>query len=214
MLQVMSFDIAGTLVDLYYFNYVWEDAIPRLYARKWNISFDEAKEYVLEEYNRIGRNDIRWYVAEYWFDHFNLDEDPLEIFSLHTDKLRFYPEVISILEKLSQRYTLITASSVPRNIQNTILGQLPGYFKHTFSSISDRHEITKTTAFYRTICQVLRIKAKEIMHVGDDWYCDFLIPKMVGLNSVFLDRQGNHKGRFSILDLHELDNQLNDLVSF
>jgi putative hydrolase of the HAD superfamily len=213
MPQVVSFDIAGTLIDFYYFNYVWEDAIPRLYARKWGVPFDEAKEYVVEAYRRIGRNDIRWYVPEYWFDRFKLDEDPLEIFSLHTNKLRIYPEVVPVLQRLSQRYVLITASSVPRNIQDTILGHLPQCFKHTFSSISDRQEMTKTRAFYLMICHVLRVEAKEILHVGDDWFCDFLTPKSVGIDSVFIDRRGKYEGRSSIRDLRELQNRLDDLVS-
>lgn len=85
MLKVVSFDVSGTLIDFYYAEYVWNDAVPQLYARKKGISFGEAKDYVLREYDRIGSNDIRWYLPEYWFRHFNLDENPIEVFRAHTD---------------------------------------------------------------------------------------------------------------------------------
>lgn len=86
-----------------------------MYARKKGTNYKEAKDYVLREYDRIGSNDIRWYLPEYWFNHFNLDENPIEVFRSHTDKVRFYPEVPSVLKDLSQKYNLIIASGTPRN---------------------------------------------------------------------------------------------------
>ena len=145
MLKVVSLDIAGTLIDYYYFDYVWEEIIPQLYAKKRSLSLDVAKDYVLREYDQIGRNDIRWYLPKYWFQRFNLDEDPLEVFRLHTDKIRVYSDTPSILEKLSQNYDLVTASGIPRKIQITIIETLGINFKHLFSSITDLQEVKKTT---------------------------------------------------------------------
>ena len=60
-MKVVSFDVVGTLVDSYYEDYVWKEAVPRLYSRKRGVGLEEAKDYVLREYDRIGKNDIRWY---------------------------------------------------------------------------------------------------------------------------------------------------------
>ncbi|MDI6846634.1 MAG: HAD hydrolase-like protein, partial [Candidatus Bathyarchaeia archaeon] len=140
MLKVVSLDVGGTLIDFYYADYVWNVAIPQLYARKKDISFEEAKDYVLREYDRIGSNDIRWYLPEYWFKHFNLDEDPIEVFKSHIDKVRFYPEVPSVLKNLSQKYDLIIVSGTPRNVIEIVIQKIKHYFKHIFSSVSDRRE--------------------------------------------------------------------------
>ena len=116
MLKVVSFDVVGTLVDFGYEDYVWKEAIPQLYAGKRGVNFEEAKDYVLKEYDRIGRNDIRWYLPEHWFKHFDLGEDPIEVFESHVDKVRFYPEVPSVLRNLSQEYDLIIISGATRNV--------------------------------------------------------------------------------------------------
>lgn len=94
-------------MDFGYEDYVLKEVIPQFYARKRGVNIEEAKDYVLKEYDRIGKNDIRWYLPEHRFEHFNLDEDPIEVFRSHVEKVRFYPEVPSVLRNLSQKYCLV-----------------------------------------------------------------------------------------------------------
>ena len=211
MLKVVSFDVSGTLMDFYYAEYVWNDAIPQLYARKKGISFGEAKDYVLREYDRIGSNDIRWYLPEYWFRHFNLEENPIEVFRAHTDKVRFYLEVQSVLKDLSQKYNLIIASGTPRNFIEIEIEKFRHYFTHIFSPISDRQEVKKTPQFYEMICKALGIEPPAMVHVGDEWYSDFIAPRRIGVKSFFLDRTGEKSGKFVIRNLGELEDRLVNL---
>ncbi len=83
MSLIISFEVGGTLIDYSYFNHVWERVIPQLYSKDTSLPFKIAKEDVLKEYDRIGTNDIRWYLPEYWFQRFNLDGDPSEVFKLY-----------------------------------------------------------------------------------------------------------------------------------
>jgi len=211
MLKVVSLDVSGTLIDFNYVEHVWNEAIPQLYARKKGISFEEAKDYVLREYDRIGSNDIRWYLPEYWFNHFNLDENPIEVFRSHTDKLRFYPEVPSVLRDLSQKYNLIIASGTPGNFIEIEIKKFRHYFTHIFSPISDRQEVKKTPQFYKMICKVLGIEPLAIVHVGDEWYSDFIAPRRIGVKSFFLDRTGEKSGKFVIRNLGKLEDRLANL---
>lgn len=211
VLKIVSFDVSRTLIDFHYVEHVWNDAIPQLYARKKGVSFEEAKDYVLSEYDRIGSNDIRWYLPEYWFKHFNLDENPIEVFRSHTDKLRFYPEVPSVLEDLSQKYDLIIASGTPRNFIEIEIEKFRHYFTCIFSPISDRQEVKKTPQFYKMICKVLEIEPPAMVHVGDEWYSDFIAPKRTGVKSFFLDRTGEKSGKFVIKNLDELEDRLTNL---
>jgi HAD superfamily hydrolase (TIGR01549 family) len=210
-LRLVSFDMGDTLIDFYYEDYVWNEAIPQLYARKRGISFDEAKGYVLREYDRIGSNDIRWYLPEYWFKHFNLDEDPIEVFRSHTDKVKFYPEVPLVLKNLSRKYDLIIFSITIRDIIEIVIEKFRHYFKHVFSSVSDRQEVKKTPQFYEMISKVLGIEPTVIVHVGDEWYSDFIAPRTIGVKSFFLDRTGEKSGKFVIKDLRELEDRLTSL---
>jgi len=206
MIKVVSLDVGGTLIDDHYGNYVWNVEIPQLYASKRGINFEEARDYVLREYNRIGSNDIRWFLPEYWFKHFNLDGDPLEIFRNHIDKVRFYPEVSAVLVTLSQKYELIIASGGLTTIIELIVKQFRHYFKHIFASL-ERQE-RKTPQFYERICKILRIDQETISHVGDDWESDFIAPRSIGIKSFYLDRTGTKSGKFILKDLRELKDRL------
>jgi len=211
VLKVVSLDVGGTLIDFYYADYVWNEAIPRLYAEKRGISFEAAKDYVLREYDRVGSNDIRWYIPGYWFKHFNLDENPTEVFRSHTDKVRFYPEVPLVLRNLSQEYDLIIVSGTSKDIIEIVIEKVRHYFKHIFSSVSDCREVRKTPQFYEMICKFLGVTTQAMVHVGDEWYSDFIAPRRIGIKSFYLDRTGEKSGKFMIKDLRELGGRLTNL---
>ncbi|MFQ5978873.1 MAG: HAD family hydrolase [Candidatus Heimdallarchaeota archaeon] len=210
MLKFVSFDVGGTLMDYTYLNYVWNEIIPQLYALKKGLGFEKAKEYVLTEYNRIGSKDIRWYLPEYWFLHFNLDKEPLEVFRSHVDKINFYPEVPSVLESMVERHDLIIASVTPKNITEVIFEGFRHFFKHIFSPVSDFQEVKKTERFYEMICRVLKIEPSAVVHVGDDWDSDYIAPRKAGLRSFFLDRTEERTGKFVIKSLTELEDRFSN----
>jgi len=210
MLKAVSFDIVGTLVDFYYEDYVWKEAIPQLLARKRGIAFQEAKNYVLREYDSMSIKSIRWYLPEYWFKRFNLEEDPMEVFRSHSDKVKFYPEVPSVLENLSKKYDLIVTSGTTRNIAEIMIERFRHCFKHVYSSVSDRREVKKTPQFYEMICKTLEIEPCAMAHVGDEWFSDFISPRRIGIKSLYLDRSGRKRGKFVMKDLSDLESLLED----
>jgi putative hydrolase of the HAD superfamily len=208
VLKVVSFDVVGTLLDSSFEDHVWNAMIPQLFAEKRGISFKEAKEYILREYNHIGNTDIRWYLPSYWLKRFDLNEDAIRLFSSHTNKVKFYPEILSVLKKLSQKYDLIIVSGTTRDIIEIMIEKVRHYFKHIFSPISDRYEVKKTPQMYEMICKVLETEPDAMVHVGDDWYSDFISPSKIGITSFYLDRTGKKSGEFVIRDLNELNDRL------
>ena len=50
MKKVVSFDLDGTLVDAGYGDVVWNRGIPEEYAKKYCISFEEAKVLIRKQY--------------------------------------------------------------------------------------------------------------------------------------------------------------------
>jgi putative hydrolase of the HAD superfamily len=202
--EIISLDLAGTLIDFRYFDYVWNEAIPQLYAHQKEWAVQQAKQWVLQEYAKIGTHDLRWYLPEYWFDRFQLQEDPLQIFRKHIDKVHVYPDVSPVLHQLSQQYPLIISSGVPRNIQTIILDRLPPLFTNRFSSTSDLHEPKKSARFYQNICAKMAVTPANMVHCGDDWHTDVVVPQTVGIACYLLDRTGQKQGSQAITSLHEL----------
>ena len=202
--EVISLDAAGTIVNGHYFDFVFLEVVPQLYAQKRNLNLESAKSLVHKEYDKMSKDDIRWYLPEYWFEKFHLGMKPMDVFREHKDQAKIYPEVPSVLEILSEKYSLIVASGLPKNLLEIAIEDVRAYFEYVFSPITDLGEIAKSTGFYEMICKTLRIKPENMLHVGDNWNNDFVNPREFGIMSLFLDRTGKRKGKYIMNSLEEI----------
>ena len=190
--KIISFDVEGTLVSHDFSETLWHEAIPLVYARKYNIDLVQAQKLTTDEFEKFGYHRMEWYDVGYWFRRFQLG-DPDQVIRSCRDKIFYYPEVISVLSSIATRYELVVASTVPLYLLSYLLGDIESYFTHVFSSISQYSQL-KTAYFYRQICQVLDIEPTHIVHVGDNWNNDYLNPREVGMNAFYLDREGGRGG--------------------
>jgi putative hydrolase of the HAD superfamily len=210
MPKIISFDMDGTLVDAEFTDWVWGHGIPTLYAEKAGLSFEEAKAFVMKEYLKVGDGAIEWYDIKYWFQFFQLEESWKGIMERYTDKIKVYPDVNHILEGLRGRFPLVLTSNAGREFINIEMGAtgLGRYFYRIFSATTDFGEVKKTAGFYERICQILETKPQEIVHVGDHYEFDYLVPRSLGIHAFYLDRLGEKNGEFVLRDLRELDERL------
>ncbi len=208
MARVLSFDADGTLVTRDFVDLFWEEGVPALYASKNGISFEEAKEYVMKKYAEIGEEDIRWYLPKYWFDVLRLEENPGDLIKKYEGHLKLYPEVIDVLEELGEDYELVVSSNAARDFLDIEVEKIKHYFSHIFSSTSDFGEVRKTPDFYSKLCEILKVKPSEIVHVGDHWNFDFVVPRKLGIEAFYLDRDREGQGSFVLKDLRDLKHKL------
>lgn len=201
-LKIISFDVEGTLITHRFSEIVWEEAIPKLYSEKEGISIDEAISCVMEEYNKIGEERMEWYDIKYWFDYFGLN-DYEKLLNRHKNEISCYPEVQQTLQELSENYRLIVNSNSPREFLELETEKFKRFFHHIFSAPSDFRQV-KTIDFYRTICDVLKIKPEEMAHVGDHWVYDFVAPREIGIHAFYLDRKLEKQNEHIINNLKEL----------
>ena len=136
--------------------------------------------------------------ARDWFDHFHLDQDPMEVFSSHVDKMKFFPEVPLVLKSLKSKYDLIIASGIPTNLVELMMRDFRTCFKRIFSPVTDLQQVSKTAEFYKHVCNAMGVKPSATIHVGDDVIHDFEIPRTVGIQSFLLDRTGEKTGEYVI----------------
>jgi putative hydrolase of the HAD superfamily len=68
--------------------------------------------------------------------------------------------------------------------------------------------VKKTKGFYQRICQILGTRPQEIVHVGDHYEFDYVVPRSLGIHAFYLDRSGEQKGEFIIPDLRDLEKRL------
>jgi len=210
MPTIISFDMDGTLVDAEFTDWVWGHGIPTLYAKKAGLSFEAAKDFVVKEYLKVGEGAMEWYDIKYWFQLFQLEESWEVLMERYTDKIKIYPDVHPLLERLRDRHRMVLTSNAGREfigmeMEATSLGQ---YFDRIFSATSDFGEVKKTAAFYQRICQILEARPQEIVHVGDHYEFDYLVPRSLGIQAFYLDRSGRGGGDFTLSDLRDLEKRL------
>ena len=210
MLKIISFDMDGTLVDPGFTDWVWSHGIPTLYAEKVGVPFEEAKAFVVNEYMKVGEGAVEWYDIKYWFRLFQLDEGWKVLMKRYADKINIYPDIRHILKRLKDDFLLVLTSNAGREfiemeMETTGLGR---YFDRIFSATSDFSEVKKTKGFYQRICQILGTRPQEIVHVGDHYEFDYVVPRSLGIQAFYLNRSGAQEGEFILSNLRDLEKRL------
>ncbi len=200
-IKVISFDADGTLATTEFSAAVWHDAIPRLYARRNGMNFDQAREYVLSQYETVGEHRAEWYDMVYWFQRFGLDDHRAVLQGLKHE-VAYYPDVEQVLSSLSQRYKLIIVSNSTREYLDFLLPRIEGYFSHIFSPPSDYQEIKSGPVFLR-ICQEIGVGTEEMVHIGDHPHFDLTAPREAGIRAFLLDRDKKSQTDDTLADLNE-----------
>jgi len=209
-IRVLSFDLEGTLVDNNFSRLVWEEGLPALYAEEKGMSLEAALKRVMEEYDKIGPERIEWYDLRYWFRRFELRADWRSLLGRFKDSVGTYPEVRSVLDRLSRDYELIIISNSSREFLVLQMEKLKPYFAQVFSAPTDYGEV-KSPELYIRICSELGVKPQEMVHVGDHRRFDFTAPMEAGITAFFLDRSRKEKGNNVIHDLEEFELKLSEL---
>jgi HAD superfamily hydrolase (TIGR01549 family) len=210
MIRIISFDMDGTLVAPEFTDWVWGHGIPKLYGEKAGLPFDEAKAFVVNEYLKVGEGAIEWYDIKYWLRLFQLEVSWKNLMKRYLDKISVYPDVDRILERFKNRFLLVITSNAGREfidieMEATGLGR---YFNRIFSATSDFGEVKKTIGFYHRICQILGSNPEEIVHIGDHYEFDYLVPRALGIQAFYLDRSGKQRGDFVISNLRDFEKRL------
>lgn len=204
--RLVSFDLDSTLVDPTYTAFVWEIGIPQLYAKKHRVSLSKATSRVISEYQRVGDGSLEWYDIAYWFEYFELPGTWKDLMEEHRDKIKLFPEVKGVVEDLAQSFHLIVISNAAREFVELELKEtgIATYFIRTFSTTSDFGQVKKTPECFEAILKEMGVTPSQAIHVGDHYEFDYSIPRRLGINAYFLDRDGKKEGgRFTVRDLRD-----------
>ena len=210
-IEVVSFDLDGTLLDTSFVDSVWLEEIPRLYSVEKGVSVEDARKVVRREYDGVGKERLEWYDIHYWIRRFSLNVEAKELLRNFEHRIKPYPEVPKVLEQLKQRgFTLVVVTNAGREFIELELekAKMKDRFHRVFSSTFDFGVVKKTVKLYQRVCNILGVSPQEMIHVGDDRKFDFDVPRRLGILAYHLDRTSKHEGDFVIHSLEELNTKL------
>ncbi len=177
--DVLSFDLCGTLDDCNVYNIMWYNVIPEMYAETYGISLEEAKQVIMKSYKQLGPSEIGWYLPSYWIDKFGLN---YEDFLRRSKEIKVH--VPREIEKLKSRYRLILSTNVSKEVLKFSL--LDNIFDKIYSSV-DLGYPKKDEGFWNSVINEENVKPFHIIHLGDDFVYDYLIPSSLGIRSILSD---------------------------
>ena len=70
-IETVLLDMDGTLLDLHFDNYFWQEHTPKALAEKFNISLEQAK-INLQTQNDAVYGQLEWYCLDYWQQELDL----------------------------------------------------------------------------------------------------------------------------------------------
>jgi putative hydrolase of the HAD superfamily len=114
-IEMVFLDLDGTLLDKYFDDYFWEEAVPTRYAEKHGVSFSQARAKLLATYKKV-ENTLAWTDLNHWAREIDLDIIGLKRETSHLVALR--PQTLTFLDHLKSTGlpVILTTNAHPESL--------------------------------------------------------------------------------------------------
>ncbi|MFY8275279.1 GMP/IMP nucleotidase [Pseudoalteromonas sp. SSDWG2] len=107
-IDTVLLDMDGTLLDLHFDNHFWLEVVPNAYAKKHQMSIDDARKEMANKYEAV-QGQLQWYCLDYWQAELQLPIMELKreiqhLISIREDAIVF----LHALKKAGKKLILLT----------------------------------------------------------------------------------------------------------
>ena len=105
----------GTLLDLHFDNYFWQQHVPLRYAEKNQLHIDDARDILFPKF-KSAEGTMDWYCVDYWSGQLNLDIAQLKAEVDHL--IAVHPHVVEFLEatKAAGKYVVLVTNAHQKSL--------------------------------------------------------------------------------------------------
>ncbi len=165
--DTLMLDMDGTVLDLAFDNYVWQELVPQKYAEQSGISNDDAREYLYSKYRSM-HGKLDWYCVDHWSEQTGLD-----ILAIHRDvneRIAYLPGARRFLETVSKRnIRLLLVTNAHRDtlaIKTEVTG-VTDFFDHIYTSYDVGH-VKEDQPFWQALQDAESFDARRTLFVDDN----------------------------------------------
>lgn len=133
-INTVLLDMDGTLLDLHFDNYFWQEYVPEKYAEKHSITLKQSKQELEPRFTRVSGK-LEWYCLDYWATELELDIVLMKQEMIHL--ISFRPHADLFLQQLrAMGKEVIMITNAHRDSLSLKLERLPmaQYFDRLISS--------------------------------------------------------------------------------
>jgi putative hydrolase of the HAD superfamily len=133
-IDIIMFDMDGTLLDLAFDNFFWREVVVRAWATAQEMSHEHALNTLAPIFKRC-EGSLNWYSLPYWSEQLSIDLQQLKV--QHRERISIRAGVQALLESLRQQgktlWLVTNAHPQALEIKLEKTG-LAGYFQRIFTS--------------------------------------------------------------------------------
>ena len=113
--NIIMFDMDGTLLDLAYDDFIWNEQLPIRYAELHACSLERSKE-ILYDFYQAHSHTLEWYSSRFWTAKVGVDMLAMQL--EYKDQVTLRPQAIELLEYLKNNVflTVVCLHTYPHTV--------------------------------------------------------------------------------------------------
>ena len=159
--KLVSFDLQGTLSEHGFSTEVWLELLSQRFDTFREREGESAYSSLILEFKSTTEDSPKYYDIEYWLRRAGSSESTLDLCIEAKRRPYLFPEMISLVQELSQATTVIVTSATTQDFIQYELGKAVGLFKGVFSTYDDFSSPGKPPAIFKRLSSQFGVADEE-----------------------------------------------------